>query len=270
MLIRFLSLAAMAAVLGAGPVCAGDPPPFKDFTFKRVKPPEPGAKKRITVQIAPKPPEPAAPKEKKRTKPQGDAPSAPELAGWFWDDLPGAGLDRLETALRRVERGGAIRVPRLQELRPIADRHGAAILKATVGTRVSPALALAVISVESGGRRRAVSSAGAQGLMQLMPATAARFDVADSGVAAENIRGGVAYLDWLLAEFGEDPLLALAGYNAGENAVKRHGGPPPYAETRAYVPKVLAAWKAARGLCVTPPQLMSDGCVFIGSAAGQG
>jgi soluble lytic murein transglycosylase-like protein len=98
--------------------------------------------------------------------------------------------------------------------------------------------------------------------MQLMPATAARFGVEDRLHPAESIKGGVAYLDWLLARFGGDPILALAAYNAGEGAVEDNGGVPPYAETRAYVPKVLAAWTVARGLCVTPPELASDGCVF--------
>ena len=100
--------------------------------------------------------------------------------------------------------------------------------------------------------------------MQLMPATARRFGVSDSMNARQNIRGGVAYLDWLLAEFNRDPILALAGYNAGEGAVGAYQGVPPYAETRAYVPKVLAAWNVARSLCLTPPDLVSDGCVFTG------
>ncbi|MCP1170323.1 lytic transglycosylase domain-containing protein, partial [Limimaricola sp. ASW11-118] len=156
--------------------------------------------------------------------------------------------------------------PRLQPMQQIARLHGADIMRLTIGTKVSPALALAVISVESAGRTDAVSSAGAQGLMQLMPATAARFGVMDRRDAAENIRGGIAYLDWLLGHFKGDPILALAGYNAGEGSVRDNAGVPPYAETRAYVPKVLAAWSVARGLCLTPPVLMSDGCVF---AAGR-
>src|SRR5690606_32207957 len=119
-----------------------------------------------------------------------------------------------------------------------------------------------VIAVESGGRADAVSSAGATGLMQLMPATATRFGVATATDPAANIRGGVAYLDLLMKEFGSDAVLALAGYNAGENAVKRAAGVPAYAETRGYVPKVLAAWQVARGLCLTPPMLAGDGCVF--------
>ena len=127
---------------------------------------------------------------------------------------------------------------------------------------MSPALVLAVIAVESGGRGSAVSEKGAIGLMQLIPDTAARFGVADSLSEAENIRGGTAYLDWLLAEFEGDPILALAGYNAGENAVKANEGVPPYAETRDYVPKVLAAYDVARGLCKTRPEFISDGCAL--------
>jgi len=119
-----------------------------------------------------------------------------------------------------------------------------------------------VIAVESGGKADAVSGAGAQGLMQLIPATAERFGVEDALDASQNIRGGVAYLNWLLETFEDDPILALAAYNAGENAVRDHQGVPPYAETRAYVPRVLAAFATARGLCKTPPQLISDGCVF--------
>ena len=127
---------------------------------------------------------------------------------------------------------------------------------------VVAALALAVISVESAGRSDAVSHAGAAGLMQLIPATAERFGVVDRMDPSDNIRGGVAYLDWLMGQFGGDPLMVLAAYNAGENAVRGAGGVPAYAETRNYVPKVLAAWMVARGLCVTPPDLVSDGCVF--------
>ena len=87
----------------------------------------------------------------------------------------------------------------------------------------------------SGGRTNAISSAGASGLMQLMPATAERFGVTDRADPKQNIKGGVAYLDWLLKEFKGDAVLALAGYNAGENAVKKHEGVPPYAETQNYV-----------------------------------
>ena len=160
--------------------------------------------------------------------------------------------------------------PRLQGLQNIAKTHGADILRATVGTEVSPALVVAVMAIESGGKSDALSGAGAQGLMQLMPATAERFGVTDASVPGDNIKGGVAFLDFLMKEFDRDPILVLAGYNAGENAVKTHKGVPPYAETRDYVPKVLAAFGTARGLCLTPPVLVTDGCVFNVKVSGGG
>ena len=100
--------------------------------------------------------------------------------------------------------------------------------------------------------------------MQLMPATAERFGVQDSLSPSENIGGGVAYLDWLMEQFDGDPIMVLAGYNAGEGSVQKYKGVPPFPETRDYVPKVLAAFQVARGLCLTPPELVSDGCVFTG------
>ena len=156
----------------------------------------------------------------------------------------------------------------MQNLQDIAATHGTSILLATIGTQVSPALVLAVIGIESAGRADAVSSAGAQGLMQLIPATATRFGVTDSTDPAQNIKGGVAYLNWLMTEFDRDPLMVLAAYNAGEGAVRANAGIPPYAETRDYVPKVLAAWQVAQGLCLTPPELVTDPCVFKVIATG--
>ena len=103
--------------------------------------------------------------------------------------------------------------------------------------------------------------------MQLIPETAARFGVQDRFDPAQNIAGGVAYLNWLMATFSGDPLMVLAGYNAGEGAVTRHNGVPPFAETRAYVPKVLAAWQVARSLCLRPPLSFQDGCVIADVAA---
>ena len=118
------------------------------------------------------------------------------------------------------------------------------------------------MGIESMGNPAAVSSAGATGLMQLIPATAARFGVSDATDPAQNIKGGVAYLNFLMNTFDRDPVLVLAGYNAGEGAVAANDGVPPYAETRDYVPKVLAAWTVAQGLCMSPPELVSDPCVF--------
>lgn len=188
---------------------------------------------------------------------------------WFWDIFPAgadaAGPGRLDEAVAALTlgpNGTTVRTPRLVTLEKMAVEHGRDILQATIGTDVSPALVLAVMAVESAGKINATSSAGARGLMQLMPATAKRFGVQDITDPSENIQGGIAYLDWLMTKFGKDPMLVLAGYNAGENAVIKHGGVPPYDETRDYVPKVLAAWTVARGLCMTPPQLAHDGCVF--------
>lgn len=103
---------------------------------------------------------------------------------------------------------------------------------------VSALLVRAVIQVESEFDRNAVSSKGAQGLMQLMPFTARRFGVPDAFDARQNIFGGVQYLRLLLDMFGGDVALALAGYNAGENAVVRYSGIPPYKETQNYVRKI--------------------------------
>lgn len=103
---------------------------------------------------------------------------------------------------------------------------------------VEEAVVRAIIHAESAYNPTALSRAGAQGLMQLMPPTAARFGVSDSYDAGQNIRGGVQYLAWLLKRFNGDLTLAAAGYNAGEGAVDRHGGVPPYSETQYYVRRV--------------------------------
>lgn len=256
-----------------------------DFTFRRVAPPQNEGGKRINVQIDPaedvyritpgsEARRPGDPRPEAATQfPAGavpgapGAPSTPSAYDWYWDIVtPAIGADpsaRFVVAVDAVRKNAdKVRTPRLRTLQGIVEVHGIEILKSTIGTDVSPALALAVIAVESAGRVDAESHAGAQGLMQLIPATAARFGVADSLDPAQNVKGGVSYLNWLLNEFNGDPVLALAGYNAGEGAVTKHGGVPPFKETRAYVPKVLAAWSVARSMCLTPPVLVSDGCVF--------
>src|SRR5919106_1393 len=101
-------------------------------------------------------------------------------------------------------------------------------------------LVSAVIRVESGFNARAVSSKGARGLMQLMPQTAAILGVRDSFDPTENIDGGVRHLRGLLERFGNDVPLVLAAYNAGEGAVNAYRGIPPYAETQAYVGRILS------------------------------
>ena len=253
--------------LACGAISAETPPPFPEFEAKRVAPPaQNSTRKRITVQIDPsEAPHTATVPEDVTVDARGAQLAAP--FSWFWEkvsrDVTAASAGRIETAMLALE-GATTKVPapRLQDVSQLAQAYGVEILVNTVGTTVSPALVLAVISVESSGQTDAVSSAGAQGLMQLMPATAARFGVDDPKIPAQNIAGGVKYLDFLMQSFELDPILALAGYNAGEGAVAEHAGVPPYAETLAYVPKVLAAFQVAKGLCRTPPQLASDGCVF--------
>ena len=105
--------------------------------------------------------------------------------------------------------------------------------------RVDPLLVHAVIAVESAHRPDAVSPAGAEGLMQLMPRTARMLGVGDPFDPRENVEAGVAYLRRLHDEFGT--VLALAAYNAGPGAVREHGGIPPFAQTRRYVRSVLLA-----------------------------
>lgn len=110
--------------------------------------------------------------------------------------------------------------------------------------QLDPALVHAVITAESGYDPHAVSKAGAVGLMQLMPATAQRYGVQDRRDPADNLRGGIRYLQYLLNRF-EDLTLALAAYNAGEQAVVKYGHQiPPYPETRTYVRKVLNYYRA--------------------------
>lgn len=112
---------------------------------------------------------------------------------------------------------------------------------------VEEAVVRAIIHAESAYNPTALSRAGAQGLMQLMPPTARRFGVTDSYDAAQNIRGGVQYLSWLLKRFNGNLTLAAAGYNAGEGAVDRHGGVPPYSETQYYVKRVALLADRYRG-----------------------
>ncbi len=113
--------------------------------------------------------------------------------------------------------------------------------------RIHPGLLHAMVRVESGYNPKAVSKKGAQGLMQLMPETASRYGVADSYDPKQNLEGGARYLSDLLREFEYDIKLALAAYNAGENAVKRYGNTiPPYPETINYVDKVLGEYERIR------------------------
>ena len=112
---------------------------------------------------------------------------------------------------------------------------------------VEEAILRAIMHAESSYNPMALSHAGAQGLMQLMPATAQRFGVANAFDPGQNIRGGVQYLAWLLKRYNNDLTLAAAGYNAGEGAVDRHKGVPPYSETQRYVVRVGQLAERYRG-----------------------
>lgn len=127
------------------------------------------------------------------------------------------------------------------------DAYSGEVKAAAQEFGVEEAVVRAIIHAESAFRPNAVSHAGAQGLMQLIPATASRFGVSDVFDPAQNIRGGVQYLAWLLKRYQGNLTLAAAGYNAGEGAVDRHGGVPPYAETQRYVERVGQLAERYRG-----------------------
>jgi len=125
-----------------------------------------------------------------------------------------------------------------------ATQYDSIIEKAALSASVEPNLLRAVIVVESGFNSHAVSKRGAVGLMQLMPATATRFGVSNPYDPKQNVHGGARYLKFLIDRFGQDIRLALAAYNAGEEAVDRNGGRiPPFTETMAYVPRVLKIYR---------------------------
>ena len=125
-----------------------------------------------------------------------------------------------------------------------ATQYDSIIEHAAVSSALEPNLLRAVIVVESGFNSRAVSKRGAIGLMQLMPATASRFGVSNPFDARQNVHAGARYLKFLIDRFGHDVRLALAAYNAGEDAVARNGGQiPPFSETMAYVPRVLKIYQ---------------------------
>ena len=150
--------------------------------------------------------------------------------------VPAPATERVEARQAEAPRIRALRIPRIFKVmvEEIAREY-----------RIDPNLLHAVIRVESGYDPRALSPKGARGLMQLMPATARRFGTSDTFDPRENVRAGAQYLVWLLGLFKGDIELALAGYNAGEQAVVRAGyRVPDYPETRNYVPKVLRYYRS--------------------------
>jgi Transglycosylase SLT domain len=123
-------------------------------------------------------------------------------------------------------------------------RHALLIQRLAPRFDVDGRLALAIARAESNFNPRAVSPKNAQGLMQLLPDTATRFGVRNTLDPEQNVRGGLAYLRWLLVRFDGNVALASAAYNAGENAVDRHGGVPPYTETQDYVQRILRFYRS--------------------------
>jgi len=155
------------------------------------------------------------------------------VVGTSVEQLRGIVPDEIQDVMREVQATlGDDRQALVALAGAIAADHG-----------LAPELVLAVVTVESGFRPEAVSPKGAQGLMQLMPATAAALGVEDAFDPAANLKGGVRHLRDLLVRYEGDLPRALAAYNAGEGAVERHRGIPPYAETRAYVREVLRLYQ---------------------------
>lgn len=143
--------------------------------------------------------------------------------------LKHVGVGHIRLAISKTEMARVLKSP---ELLAMVD-------EIATSAGVDPFLARAIIQTESAFNYRARSRAGALGLMQLMPQTAERFGVIDPFDPRQNITGGTKYLRWLMDYFKGDLSKTIAAYNAGEGAVDKHGGIPPYAETRAYVPRVM-------------------------------
>jgi soluble lytic murein transglycosylase-like protein len=143
---------------------------------------------------------------------------------------------RYSTMMRNTGHRGAGRKWRMT---PRPSEYDELILSQAKQYRLEPALVKAIVHAESSFNPLARSHKGAKGLMQLMPATARRFGVYDSYSPDENVGGGVKYLRWLFERFSGNIVHVIAGYNAGEGAVDRYGGIPPYSETQTYVRRVL-------------------------------
>ncbi len=156
--------------------------------------------------------------------------------------LAGERLEQRRPALG--DEPGEQRVDGAAFARALRGGFDGVIERESLAAGLDPALVRAVVATESGFDPHATSAAGAAGLMQLMPATAAALGVTDRYDPAQNVRAGATYLHALLERFGDLPR-ALAAYNAGPAAVERSGGAAPFAETREYVARVLAAYRSS-------------------------
>jgi hypothetical protein len=258
--LRVILPAIFLTVASDYPAKAADP--FPDFTFRRVKPPAADAKKRITIQIT----QPESP-----TEPEVLFAPTPETvpADWFWQqisaEISAAAPGRFQRALDILSqdpRSDGLAAPRFAELHALAATYGTDILISTLGTRLSPALILAVIAVETADQGRNQTDEHRLGLMGLTDAVLKSQSLTPPLTARAAIRAGVTHLEMLLTRFDNDPILALAAYRAGADAISQASGVPTDHPARAYVPAVIHAFQSARALCLTPPELYSDGCVF--------
>ena len=177
--------------------------------------------------------------EKEMQKAMGTAP-----AGKAEETAQAVSTDKAQalSAVRKTENTKKISSKVLDDM-PLADQNLSTLIEAAARKyKVDPKLVAAVAEVESNGNQNAVSSAGAIGVMQLMPGTAASLGV-DPYNKQQNVEGGAKYLRQMLDTFGGDTKKAVAAYNAGPGAVKDYGGVPPYKETQNYVNKVLDIYR---------------------------
>jgi len=170
---------------------------------------------------------------------------------------------KIDPAQYQIRQEQTWRLPTPETTNAVTDARpfARAIESASKNAGIEPELLHAVVKAESNYRTDARSHKGAMGLAQLMPDTAAMYDARALTNAHRNLEVGARYLKQLLDQFGQDPQLAVAAYNAGPGAVTHYGGIPPYAETRAYVTRVMteyAALKAERKALPQPWQLGSS------------
>jgi len=230
-------------------------------TFRLVKPPQKGAKKLITIQILPQGGIKPAP-------PKIDVPAGDSLNAWFWDrispDIAARSPGRFGKALAVVASSPADQRPHaasVSALSTMIAKYGTDILVATLGKKVSPALILTLAVLEPDSHAsisRLITDTGAT------PVPSEKIILSGAGPSKTPDFAALANrFVTAMARDNNDPILALAAYQAGNDAVDTAQGVPANAASRSFVPRVLATFLSARALCATPPELYSDGCVFL-------